>query len=199
LLKRLKKHALILMSMLLLCACGTNDETKVLVFTKTAGFRHASIEAGVIALQKLGEENGFMVDTTENADMIKEELLKDYAAVVFLNTTGDILNHIQQADFERYIQSGGGFVGIHSAADTEYDWIWYGRMLGAYFNGIRSLGIMTTTVAVHFILEVGTRKNPFLKICFCSICWVESNTLLEITNAIIPKRDFIEYQRKIDL
>ena len=134
-LKRLKKNALILLSIVLLFSCGTNNDAKVLVFTKTAGFRHASIETGVAALQKLGEENGFQVDTSENAELITEENLKTYAAVIFLNTTGDILNHIQQADFERYIQSGGGFVGIHSAADTEYDWIWYGRMIGAYFNG----------------------------------------------------------------
>lgn len=132
---QVKKYGLLILCVLLLCSCGTNNETKVLVFTKTAGWRHASIETGAAALQKLGQENGFHVDTTENANLINEKNLKDYAAVIFLNTTGDILDHIQQADFERYIQSGGGFVGIHSAADTEYDWIWYGRMIGGYFNG----------------------------------------------------------------
>ncbi len=115
-------------------SCGKRSgKPNVLVFTKTAGFHHASIPAGVAAIQKLGQENNFNVDTTSNADWIQEDSLKKYAAVVFLSTTGDILNSDQEADFERYIQSGGGFVGIHAAADAEYDWGWYGRMVGGYF------------------------------------------------------------------
>lgn len=107
---------------------------RVLVFTKTAGFRHASIPAGIKAIQKLGKENGFEVDTTENAAYFTEDTLQKYAAVIFLNTTGDVLNNYQEADFERYIQSGGGFVGIHAATDTEYEWGWYGQLVGAYFD-----------------------------------------------------------------
>jgi cytochrome c len=107
---------------------------RVLVFTKTAGFRHASIPAGIMAIQKLGKENGFEVDTTENAANFNEDTLQKYAAVIFLNTTGDILDNYQEADFERYIQSGGGYVGIHAATDTEYDWGWYGQLAGAYFD-----------------------------------------------------------------
>src|SRR5690606_34457205 len=64
-----------------------------------------------------------------------EEILREYAAVVFLNTTGDVLNEVQQADFERYIQAGGGFFGIHAATDTEYGWPWYNKLVGAYFKG----------------------------------------------------------------
>lgn len=116
-------------------SCNQKTPSKVLVFSKTAEYRHTSIEAGKVAIQKLGLENGFEVDTTENSSLFTEENLKQYAAVIFLNTTGDILDYIQQADFERYIQAGGGFVGIHSAADTEYDWIWYGHLIGGYFNG----------------------------------------------------------------
>lgn len=107
---------------------------RVLVFSKTAGFRHASIPAGVQAIQKLGKENGFEVDTTENAAYFTEDSLQKYAAVIFLNTTGDVLDNYQEADFERYIQSGGGFVGIHAATDTEYEWGWYGELVGAYFD-----------------------------------------------------------------
>jgi len=107
---------------------------RVLVFTKTTGFRHASIPAGINALKKLGQENGFDVDTTENAANFTEDSLQKYAAVIFLNTTGDVLDNYQEADFERYIQSGGGFVGIHSATDTEYEWGWYGQLVGAYFD-----------------------------------------------------------------
>ncbi|MFK7984319.1 MAG: ThuA domain-containing protein [Saprospiraceae bacterium] len=106
----------------------------VLVFSKTAGFKHASIEAGEIALMDLGKKHGFRVDTTKNAAIFKEENLKNYNVVVFLNTTGDILDDAQQLEFNRFIQAGGGFVGIHAAADTEYDWTWYGKLVGAYFS-----------------------------------------------------------------
>ena len=117
------------------CAPGTElPEKRVLVFSKTEGYRHASIAEGKKTFLQLGAENGFRVDTTEDAGYFVEDSLKHYSAVVFLNTTKDVLNHIQQAQFERYIQSGGGFVGIHAAADTEYDWPWYGKLVGAYFE-----------------------------------------------------------------
>jgi len=110
-------------------------EVKLLVFSKTEGFRHGAIKSSVVALQKLGVENGFSVHATEDATYFTEELLQQYSAVVFLNTTGDILNDVQQADFERYIQAGGGFLGIHAATDTEYGWPWYNKLVGAYFEG----------------------------------------------------------------
>ncbi|MGA0556046.1 ThuA domain-containing protein [Larkinella sp. VNQ87] len=105
----------------------------ILVFSKTKGFRHKSIEVGKASIYKLGQENGFNVDTTENAALFTPDNLKKYKAVVFLSTTGDILNNEQQAAFEQYIKKGGGFVGIHAAADTEYDWPWYNQLVGAYF------------------------------------------------------------------
>ncbi len=117
------------------CTPGTSlPEKRVLVFSKTEGYRHASIEEGKKTLQQLGAENGFRVDTTENSEYFIEDSLKHYSAIVFLNTTQDVLDHRQQADFERYIQAGGGFVGIHAAADTEYKWPWYGKLVGAYFK-----------------------------------------------------------------
>ena len=105
----------------------------ILVFSKTKGFRHKSIAAGKVALMKLGAENRFQVDTTEDASAFTLDNLKKYKTVVFLSTTGDILNPEQQTAFEKYIQGGGGFLGIHAAADTEYDWPWYNKLLGAYF------------------------------------------------------------------
>ena len=111
------------------------QQPRVLVFSKTAGFRHSSIAAGRAAIRKLGAENGFSVDTTEDAGAFTSKNLARYRTVVFLNTTGDVLDAAQQDDFERYIQAGGGYVGIHSATDTEYDWPWYGRLAGAWFNG----------------------------------------------------------------
>lgn len=106
---------------------------RILVFSKTAGFRHESIAAGKNAIIKLGKEHGFLVDTTENDSYFTEDSLKKYKAVVFLSTTGNILNAPQQIAFERYIQAGGGYAGIHAAADTEYDWGWYGKLVGGYF------------------------------------------------------------------
>lgn len=107
---------------------------KILVFSKTAGFRHSSIKQGKDAILKLAKENNFIADTTEDADFFNSKTLKQYAAVVFLNTTGDVLNNEQQAAFEKFIQSGKGFVGIHAATDTEYDWPWFCKLVGANFS-----------------------------------------------------------------
>jgi hypothetical protein len=106
----------------------------VLVFSKTAGYRHESIEAGIAALRQLGEQHGFSVEATEAAERFDDATLANYRVVVFLNTTGNVLDAGQQAAFERFIRRGGGFVGIHSATDTEYDWPWYGALVGAYFK-----------------------------------------------------------------
>jgi len=111
-----------------------SGKPRLLVFSKTAAFYHESIPAGNAALIKLAAEHGFDVDTTTNADWFNEDSLANYSAVIFLNTTGDVLNHYQEVAFERYIQAGGGFVGIHAASDTEYDWGWYGRLVGGYFK-----------------------------------------------------------------
>ncbi|NUO65360.1 MAG: PKD domain-containing protein [Gemmatimonadaceae bacterium] len=116
-------------------ASSQNSQPRVLVFSKTAGFRHSSIPNGIAAVKKLGAENGFAVDATEDAAAFTARNLARYRAVVFMSTTGDVLNTSQQEALERYIQAGGGWVGVHSATDTEYDWPWYGRLAGAYFNG----------------------------------------------------------------
>ncbi|WP_405905761.1 ThuA domain-containing protein [Streptomyces sp. NBC_00828] len=110
------------------------DETRVLVFSKTAGFRHDSIPEGIAAVGELGAAGGFIVDATEDAGAFTTGNLSRYDAVVFLSTTGDVLDAAQQGAFERYIKRGGGYVGIHAAADTEYDWAFYGGLAGAYFQ-----------------------------------------------------------------
>ena len=115
-----------------LISCNQREE-RILVFSKMVEFRHESTDTGNAVLQQLGKANGLQVDTTKDASFFTEDILKQYSAVVFINTTGDVLNYEQQADFERYIQAGGGFVGIHSATDTEYDWAWYNKLVGAYF------------------------------------------------------------------
>src|SRR5256885_457031 len=111
----------------------SDEPMHVLVFSKTEGFRHASIEAGKKAFSKMASDKGFAVDFTEDATQFNTSNLKKYNAVVFLSTTGDVLNDEQQAEFERYIEAGGGFVGIHAAADCEYEWPWYGHLVGAWF------------------------------------------------------------------
>lgn len=120
-------------SLLIQAANPQPKKPSILVFSKTQGFRHSAIGVGKLAIMKLGKENGFLVDTTENAAYFSPEILKKYAAVVFLSTTGDILDAAQKASFEKYIQSGKGFVGVHAATDTEYSWPWYGSLVGAYF------------------------------------------------------------------
>ncbi len=106
----------------------------VLVFSKTAGFRHDSIPDGIEAIRLLGREHGFKVDATEDSSAFSNENLARYKVVVFLSTTGNVLNEDQQTAFEAFIRAGGGYVGIHAAADTEYDWPWYGKLVGGYFK-----------------------------------------------------------------
>ncbi|GAA3422725.1 ThuA domain-containing protein [Streptosporangium vulgare] len=127
-------------------AMAADPAYKVLVFSKTAGFRHDAIPAGITALRGLATENGFTVDATEDAGAFTTANLAQYRAVVFLLTTGDVLNATQQAAFESYIGAGGGYVGVHAAADTEYDWPWYGNLVGAYFASHPAIQQVTVRV-----------------------------------------------------
>ncbi len=124
------------LALLVFCsAFATKPIKRVLVFSKTVKFRHTKgIAAGKLALIQMGKKNNFAVDTTEDASVFTTDNLKKYNAVVFLSTTGDVLNDDQQAAFVNYIHAGKGFVGIHAATDTEYDWPWYGKLVGAYFG-----------------------------------------------------------------
>jgi cytochrome c len=105
----------------------------VLVFSRTKGFRHGSIPDGKRALMALGKLRGFAVDTTEDAAAFSSQNLRKYKVVVFLSTTGDVLDEGQQRAFEEWFRAGNGYVGIHAASDTEYDWPWYGKLVGGYF------------------------------------------------------------------
>jgi type 1 glutamine amidotransferase len=120
---------------------------RIRVFTRTTGFRHDSIPDAVAALRALGAEHGFGVDQTEDSAVFADDQLGMYRAIVFLLTTGDVLDDGQQTEIERYIRAGGGYVGVHSACDTEYDWPWYGGLVGAYFN--RHPEIQAATVQVE--------------------------------------------------
>jgi type 1 glutamine amidotransferase len=131
------------------------DGTRVLVFSRTKGYRHESIPAGIAAITQLGGRYNFAVDSTEDAAAFSDGNLARYAAVVFLSTTGDVLDSTQQAAFERYVRAGHGYVGVHAAADTEYDWPWYGMLVGAYF--VRHPKIQQATVNVVDRAHISTR------------------------------------------
>lgn len=108
---------------------------RVLVFSKTAGFRHKSIEDGNQMLKRLGGQEAWDMVYTQDAAVFTPEDLGLFDVVIFNNTTGDILDDQQQAAFEGFIQAGGGFVGVHAATDTEYDWPWFNQLVGGYFAG----------------------------------------------------------------
>lgn len=127
-------------------AAGANASTKVLVeagagqpsvlvFSRTAGFRHDSIPAGLTALTALARQHGFGLAATEEKAQFTDENLARFAAVVFLSTTGEILDATHEAAFQRYIAAGHGYVGIHAASDCEYTWPFYGELVGAYLAG----------------------------------------------------------------
>ena len=106
---------------------------KVLVFSKTAGFRHSSIATSIRAIQMLGGLNNFTVSSTEDAAAFTKSNLAQFQTVVFMSTTGDVTDDSQRAAFETYIRQGGGYVGVHAAADTEYGWPFYGTLVDAWF------------------------------------------------------------------
>jgi type 1 glutamine amidotransferase len=120
---------------------------RVLVFTKTDGFRHASIPAAIQALRELGAQHGFTVDATEDAAAFNNANLARYAVVAFVLTAGDVLDNARQAAFERYIRSGRGFVGVHSALDSERDWAWYRQLVGTSFKSHPAIQTATLHVA----------------------------------------------------
>jgi len=122
--------------MLFIICSGTSfaQQFKVLLFTKTDGFHHESIHEGVTAIRQLALRNNFTVSWQENSSVFNDKDLANYNVVIFLNTTGNILNPEQKAAFEKFIKSGNGYVGIHSASDTEYQWDWYTKMVGMMFK-----------------------------------------------------------------
>ena len=142
-------------------AAAPGDPYKVLVFSKTTGFRHDSIPAGIAAIQQLGQNNGFSVDATEDATAFTDANLAQYAAVVFLSTTGDPLDQQSEKDaFQHYIEHGGGFAGVHAAADSGYTWSWYGGLVGAYFKSHPA--IQQATVKVEDPAHPSTKDLPSL-------------------------------------
>jgi len=118
----------------LISSASAQKQFKTLLVTTTKGWHHESLHAGVLAIQQLGVKNFFDVTLWENPAGFTDQYLAQFQAVIFLNTTGDIFDTAQQRVMERFIKSGKGFVGIHSASDTEYDWEWYTKLVGRMFH-----------------------------------------------------------------
>jgi len=133
-------------------AYAQNAKKQVLIFSKTTGFRHSSIEHGVSVLTALFEKEQVGVQHSEDAQIFSDQGLASFDAVVFLSTTGDIFDDAQKAAFQRYIRSGKGFVGIHAASDTEFNWPWYGQMVGGYFA--------SHPAVQEAVINVVDRKHP---------------------------------------
>ena len=132
----MKKLTLIICLILgiVLSAIAQDKKINVLVFSKTMGYRHNSISTGLKMMSDLAQERKWVLTATENAELFTPEFLKTFDVVVFLNPTQDVLNEQQQKNFEAFMAGGKGFVGIHAAADCEYDWAWYGQLNGAFFK-----------------------------------------------------------------
>lgn len=134
---------------------------RVLVFSKTVGFNHGSIPDGIAMLQAIADSEGIMLESSVDASLFNPTDLSRFATVVWLSTTGDVLNQQQQTAFEAWLESGGGYVGIHAAADCEYDWDWYGDQLlgnGAWFQNHPS--IQTATLIVEDGNDISTAHLP---------------------------------------
>jgi type 1 glutamine amidotransferase len=110
------------------------SKPKLLIFSKTNGYHHASIAVGIEAIKKLGADNGFDVDTTTDSTQFRKKILKNYAALLFLSPTGKVLGTEEEKALQDYIHHGGGFIGVHAATDCEYNWQWYGDLVGGYFK-----------------------------------------------------------------
>jgi type 1 glutamine amidotransferase len=136
----------------------TRDTLSVLVFTRTTGFRHASIDDGVAAIRRLGAANGFTVEATEDPTRIEEDALGRFQVVVFLSSTGEPLDPTQQEALKRWVERGGGWVGVHAAADAMYDWPWYGDLVGAWFR--RHPSVQRATVRITDRNHPSTRSLP---------------------------------------
>ncbi len=151
--------------MLLLFICSTSlawaQNAKVLVFYKTAGYKHGSIPSGIAAIQKLGAENKFDVDTTTDVTKFTKENLKQYATIVFMSPTGKVFkDSVNREALKNYINNGGGFLGVHSATDFEYDWAWYGKLVGGYFLGHPRKNVQEAVLNVVDTKNVSTKTLP---------------------------------------
>jgi cytochrome c len=136
----------------------THASLRVLVFTRTLGYRHDSTPAAVAALRRVANERAWSLDATEDPETFTDTRLGAYDVVVFLSTSGNVLAGEQQAAFERFLRSGHGFAGIHGASDTHHDWPFYRKLVGAHFRAHPA--IQEATVVVERLEHPLTRMLP---------------------------------------
>lgn len=110
-------------------------KVKVLVYTKNGkGYVHENIPSAIMCIQKLGRQYGFKTDVSDDAAVFTEENLKQYSLLIFTSTNNDVFDtDAQRLAFRRFMEAGGGFVGIHSVIGTERNWPWFKMMLGGTF------------------------------------------------------------------
>jgi type 1 glutamine amidotransferase len=156
------KVRLLLAVALWACTCmpASPASYRVLVFTKTTGFRHDSIGRGIALIRSLGASHDFAVDSTEQSARFNRKALAGYRVVVFLNTTGDVLTKPQQSALEAYVRGGGGWIGVHSAADTEHGWPFYGMLLGGGAWFLDHPQIQAASLEVEGAAHPSTRHFP---------------------------------------
>lgn len=164
-LKRVLSQCSLCICLLFVSVCSHAEQFNVLLFTMTQGFHHQSQLEGVAAMRQMADKHFFKLDWQEDPSVFNDKNLEKFQAIVFLSTTGDIFNPEQKAAMERFIKSGKGFVGIHSASDTEYQWEWYTKLVGRSFH-IHPL-IQTAE------LQVTSRKFPGLERMPDRLLWTE--------------------------
>src|SRR5574339_299940 len=128
--------------LILNCACSLlrSEEPRVLVYTRNytpdgKGYVHDNIAASVALIRQLASTNGFLVDASDNPSVFTPENLKKYRALIFSNSNNEAFENDQQREaFRKFIQGGGGFVGIHSASGSERQWPYFWSVVGGKFN-----------------------------------------------------------------
>lgn len=168
---------------------------RILVFSKTVGWRHDSIPAGIAAFEKLAKEHQFSVVATEDAALFTDAELSQFNAIVFLNTTLNVLDENQELAMERYIQAGGGFVGIHAAADTEWegDWFWYRNLVGAVFKNHPDTPSNVQQATVNFIDKKHASTETLPDSMSVADEWYNYRDMYEFIN-VVAKVDESTYQ-----
>lgn len=142
----------VLTFLMLVNTYGQHKQINILVFSKTAGYRHQSIPAGIKLLTKMGDKNNWKVNFSEDSNDFTDEKLSKIDVLVFLSTSGNVLNVAQQKALQKYVANGNGFVGIHSASGTELEWDWYSAMIGAKFKNhpkVQTAELMVDTASDH--------------------------------------------------
>lgn len=154
----------LLTALLAAAGIGSAAEPKVLVYTRNhvtngKGYVHENIADSVKAIRKMGAENGFQVDASDDPKLFTKDNLKQYKVLVFSNSNNEAFENDEQREaLKAFIHAGGGFVGIHSATGSERKWPWYWAMIGGSFN--RHPKLQPFTVRVVDVKHPAARKLP---------------------------------------